>query len=282
MTVRKPDFAGAWYPGNAAECRRLIDSYKDSARPCPEGMEPVGGIVPHAGWVFSGWIAGNVIQCLGSARRSDTVVVFGRHLHPKSGGYIMTEGAWSTPLGDLEIDGDLAGRLASEFSFNVETASRHDQDNTIELQLPFVRHFFPGAKLVPVGVPPAVESLRIGERIVDLAIELGKEIVVLGSTDLTHYGYNFAFAPKGVGEEAVAWVKEKNDRRVIDRMLAMDPEGVIAEGLENQNACCTGAAATAIAAARRLGAERGVELAYATSYDIRPDTSFVGYVGVLF
>ncbi|MFP4036634.1 MAG: AmmeMemoRadiSam system protein B [Desulfobacteraceae bacterium] len=282
MTVRTSDFAGAWYPGSAAECRRLISSYVEAARPCPEGKKLVGGIVPHAGWVFSGHIACNIIQCLAAVSDPDTVVIFGRHLHPRSGNYIMTEGSWATPLGDLVIDNDLAEGLVSEFRFTVETAAAHDQDNTIELQLPFIRYFFPQAKILPVGVPPAPESLGIGARTVDIAKELGRDVLVLGSTDLTHYGYNFGFAPKGVGSEAVSWVKNYNDRRVIDLMLAMDAEGVIAEGLEHQNACCAGAAAAAVAAAKRLGADRGVELAYATSYDIRPDTSFVGYVGILF
>jgi AmmeMemoRadiSam system protein B len=131
-------------------------------------------------------------------------------------------------------------------------------------------------------VPPARETLAVGERTAELAGSLGRSIVVLGSTDLTHYGPNYGFAPQGVGEQAVDWVRNKNDRRVIDRMLALDGEGVIAEGLRNQNACCAGAAAATAEAARRLGAEHGLELVYAMSYDIRPDSSFVGYVGVLF
>jgi AmmeMemoRadiSam system protein B len=78
------------------------------------------------------------------------------------------------------------------------------------------------------------------------------------------------------------WVKNDNDRRVIDRMLAMDAEGALSEGLRSQNACCAGAVAATIAATRKMGAESGYELAYATSYDVRPDTSFVGYVGIIF
>lgn len=282
MTLRKADFAGSWYPGSPAECRRTIEAFIDEALPCPESVEKtVGGIVPHAGWVFSGKTACNVFYCLRGAS-PDTVVLFGRHLHPGNSNYIMREGSWETPLGDLEIDRELAEKVSAEFSFEVETATRYGQDNTIELQLPFVSYFFPKTRIVPMGIRPALESLSIGERMVDLAGSLGRSIIVIGSTDLTHYGMNYGFAPKGQGREALEWVKNENDRRVIDKMLAMDAAGVISEGLRSQNACCAGAAATATAAARKMGAEHGFELAYATSYDIRPDTSFVGYVGIVF
>jgi hypothetical protein len=111
---------------------------------------------------------------------------------------------------------------------------------------------------------------------------MGRETIILGSTDLTHYGYNYGYTPKGVGEEAVNWVKNENDKRVVDLMVAMDAPAVVEESLKNYNACCSGAAATAIAAAKGLGAEKGEKLVYCTSYDIRPDSSFVGYVGILF
>ena len=77
-------------------------------------------------------------------------------------------------------------------------------------------------------------------------------------------------------------MRNDNDRRIIDTMLAMDAEKVINEALDSQNACCAGAAATAIEAAKHLGAEKAEAIAYATSYDKNPGDSFVGYVGVVF
>jgi len=194
----------------------------------------------------------------------------------------MAEGSWATPLGDLEIDAELGKKLQAEFPFVVETPTRHDEDNTIELQLPFIKYYFPDAKILPLGVPPTQGSLRIGERAAGISRELGREILVLGSTDLTHYGHNYGYAPKGTGKAAVDWVKNENDKRVVDLILRMDAEEVIRESLANHNACCSGAVATAIAAAKKLGASQAQKLFYATSYDIRPDHSFVGYVGVVF
>ena len=279
--VRKADFAGSWYPGAEAECRLAIDEYLKSSIPWDrEGG--VGGIVPHAGWYFSGRIALNVIKCLSTDPRPDTVVIFGMHLHPKSGSYIMKEGIWDTPLGGLEIDSDLGKRLEQEFFFHVETPSSHNQDNTIELQLPFVKYLYPDVRILPVGVPPTDDSIRIGEQTAEIAKETGKRLLVLGSTDLTHYGPNYGFISHGVGKKAVEWVKNENDRKIVDLFLSMDAKGVIEESHTSHNACCGGAAAAAIAAAKALGARNGEELIYKTSYDIRPDNSFVGYSGVVF
>lgn len=283
MKTRGADFAGAWYPGNESDCRRAIEEFSNACLPCPEDIESgIGGIVPHAGWYYSGQIACNVIKCLKRENEPDTCIIFGRHLHPGSSNYIMKEGQWDTPLGELEIDSEFAARLSEEFPFTVETSSRYEQDNTIELQLPFVKYFFPQTKIVPVGLPPKMDTLAIATRTAQISRELGRTAIVLGSTDLTHYGHNYGYTPKGVGEEAVEWVKNENDKRVVDLMVNMDEKGVIKEALENHNACCSGAAGAAVAAAKAFGAEKAKKIVYSTSYDIRPDSSFVGYVGIVF
>lgn len=280
MAIRKADFAGSWYPAKASECESTIEEFFRTGTTCPPGG--LGGIVPHAGWFYSGAIACNVIKCLSTGPSPDTMVLFGRHLHPSSSNYLMKEGSWATPFGDLKIDEELGEKLSAEFAFRLETANRYEQDNTIEVQLPFIKYFFPDSKILPIGVPPSPASLKIGERVVELSESLGRKIMVLGSTDLTHYGSNYGFNPKGSGDRAVEWVKKENDKRLVDLILSMDPVGVIHESLESHNACCSGAVATAIAAARRLGARRAEKLLYSTSYDVRPDQSFVGYVGVVF
>lgn len=283
MGTRKAVFSGSWYPDSAAECERQIHRFmaEDSFGPASE-KEYQGGIVPHAGWFFSGAIACNVIRRLRMAPPPDVILIFGMHLHPASGCYIMAEGAWETPFGSLAVDASVAGKLIDRFPFQIETARRHQQDNTIELQLPFIRYFFKDVKIVPMGVPPAGVALDVGRAAIDVAAGLELTVCVLGSTDLTHYGFHYDFAPKGTGPEAVSWVKHKNDGPMIDALLAMDPDAVIRQGLKNRNACCAGAAAAAIAAARRLGSEKGEKLAYASSYEKSPGDSFVGYVGVLF
>jgi len=283
MDIRRSDFARSWYPASESECREAISALSQACVTCPPGGEGVlGGIVPHAGWYFSGRIAFNVIKCLKEEKDPEICVIFGRHLHPGSGNFIMEEGSWSTPLGELEIAAEIAERLTSEFRFTVETASNYEPDNTVELQLPFIKYVFPHVKILPIGVPPAPASIKIGERVAEIAEDMGKKMLVLGSTDLTHYGYNYGYTPKGTGQQALEWVKNENDRKMVDLMLAMDTESIISEALMNSNACCSGAVAAAIAAMKRMGARKGEELIYGTSYDINPSSSFVGYVGIIF
>ena len=180
------------------------------------------------------------------------------------------------------IEASLAGELIQQFDFHVETARDYTQDNTIELQLPFIKYFFNDVKIVPIGVPPSVNSLEIGNTAARIAARRGLGMKVLGSTDLTHYGCNYGFSPKGSGPAALDWVRDENDKKILDAMLSMDPDRILREGLESQNACCAGAAASAVAAGKQLGAERAETLAYATSYDKSPGDSFVGYVGIVF
>ena len=283
MNIRKSILAGSWYPGSASGCEKEINNFlKDDSQKAASERVFTGGIAPHAGWYFSGSIACNVIHCLKDQNPPDVFVVFGMHLHTGSPAYIMTEGGWETPFGVMEIEGTLATELVEKFSFQIETAENFSQDNTIELQLPFIKYFFEDAKLVPIGVPPTKQSLKIGKAVADISKRLGLRIKIIGSTDLTHYGPNYGLVTKGTGSAALDWVRNENDRRVIDAMLDMDPHTVISEALSNHNACCSGAAAAAIAAAKQLGAEKAETIAYSTSYDKSPGDSFVGYVGMVF
>lgn len=280
MKARKAMFAGSWYPGSASECEREIKEFiKDTKT---TGLKPTGGIVPHAGWYYSGEIACNVIKILSEAGAPDVLLVFGMHLHAGSPRYLMKEGAWETPFGEIEIEGNISSELAKKYPFEIETPQRFIRDNTIELQLPFIKYFFKDVKIVPMGVPPVKESFDIGRDAVKIAKNLGLKVMVLGSTDLTHYGVNYGFVSHGIGDSAVNWVKNENDRKAVDAMLAMDPERVIKVASSNENACCAGAAATAISAAKELGASRAELVAYATSYDKSPGDSFVGYAGIVF
>jgi len=283
MKARKAMFAGSWYPGSASECEKQIKEFiKESKTKTFSGMKPVGGIVPHAGWYYSGKIACNVIKILSESVSPDIFIIFGMHLHAGSPRHLMKEGTWETPFGEIEIEGGIASKLADKYSFEIETAQRFIRDNTIELQLPFIKYFFKNIKIVPMGVPPAEESLSVGRDAIKIAKDCGLKVMVLGSTDLTHYGLNYGFVSHGTGAQAVKWVKNENDKKVIDAMLEMNPGKVIKEALSNDNACCAGAAAAAISAAKELGASRAELVTYTTSYDISPADSFVGYAGIVF
>ncbi len=282
-SLRRTVFAGSWYPATAAACKADIERFLAEAPPREPGIPiPVGGIVPHAGWVYSGAVACEVVQALAAGPTPDVVAVFGAHLHASSPSVIMPTGEWETPFGPLPVAAELAAELSARFPFCIETPARFAQDNTIELQLPFVKHFFPDAELLAVGLAPTEASLRVADFVVDACRRRGLGLRVLGSTDLTHYGEHYGFSGHGAGPRAVRWVRDENDRAVIEAMLALDPQRVMAEAGSRQNACCPGAAAAAIQAGRSLGATKAEALRYATSYDRSPGDSFVGYVGVVF
>ena len=194
----------------------------------------------------------------------------------------MPEGEWETPFGPLTVDTALANEITRQYDFQLESPTRFHQDNTIELQMPFIRYFFKDVRVVAMGVPPTPETLALAESVVETSNNLNLSIAVIGSTDLTHYGPNYGFTSKGYGAEAVDWVRNENDRSVIAAMLRMDPQAVLREGQKKSNACCCGAAAAAITAGKALGAKKAEELIYATSYDKSPGDSFVGYVGIVF
>jgi hypothetical protein len=241
-----------------------------------------GGILPHAGWQFSGKTAFSALLALQHAVRPRLLFLFGMHLPARSPNYVFIDEGFRTPLGPVEAHREAARRLAEGFDFVVEHASSCRPDNTIELQLPFIKALFPEARVVAAGIAPGDAAVALGERAVQVAGELGEPACFLGSTDLTHYGPGYGFTPRGTGPAAVGWVRGENDRRIIDRFLSLRPEEVILEALHHRNACCPGAAAAALAAGRRSGADRGHLVHYCTSYDLAPDSSFVGYAGVVF
>ena len=282
MGVRKTSFAGSWYPATEKECLAVFEDYKNRIELSNENFKGVGGIVPHAGWYFSGKTAFTVFYNLAQRADPDVVFLFGMHLNELSPNYIFNDDAIETPLGNLEINRKIVEKLLSEFSFVEENSYSFTPDNTIEIQLPFVKYFYPDVSIVTVAVAPVKTAVSIGNFSAEINKTMGLNAIFIGSTDLTHYGPNYGFSPQGSGEKGLKWMKEVNDRKIIELFVKMDPFEVIDEALSSRNACCPGAAAAAISASKKSGAKHGVLLDYSTSYDIHPDLSFVGYAGVVF
>jgi hypothetical protein len=283
--VRQPDFAGSWYPGRAEAVRAELDRLRALVhQPTALQGRLVGGIVPHAGWTFSGRLAFDVLAAIArSGPAPRVVVIFGKHMGPRDAPTIMRRGAWSTPLGELPMADELADAVVGCAAFEEETAEHYERDNTIELQLPFVKELFPEASILPIGAPARADSMAIGQAVARAARELGLPICVVGSTDLTHYGPNYQFSPKGHGASAEEWVRAENDRAVVDHLVALDGAQALEHAREHRSACCPGAAIAALSAARELGASAGELLDYATSNDVHPGgASFVGYAGIVY
>jgi MEMO1 family protein len=282
MTKRGAALAGMWYPGSEEGCRQKIETMMG---PTPK-RGAAAGVVPHAGWEYSGPVAIQVFQALAVADPiPEQLILFGTHMHSTSPAHISRASSFETPLGPLASDDELTSELAKELELRDDPADGRwggDSDNTVEVQLPLIKHLLPDVRLVVIGPPASVEAIEIGAVATRAALARGVPTAVVGSTDLTHYGGRFGFAPKGHGAKAVEWVKDVNDAKLIERVLAFDPEGVLTEAAENRNACVPGAVAAVLAGAKELGLEQARLLEYKTSYDVQAGDTFVGYAAIAF
>ena len=277
MRIRERLLPAGWYPGSAGGCRAEIEPYVAGVAPLPPGARVLGGIVPHAGWYFSGKAAARVFYLTAKVTQPQVVVVFGGHLGGNSPPLLVPDEAWETPLGNLP----LATEFYEPLRKRLTVLEEYPGDNTIEVQLPLVKYFFPNAKVLALRSPHSLKAVELGEAVVAVAQELKVSLLAFGSTDLTHYGPNYGWAPKGRGPEAVKWVKEVNDKRFIDAALKLDSRGMLQAAQEDQSACSAGGAVAAVAAAKKLGARKAILHDYYTSYDVMPNDSFVGYAGIV-
>lgn len=262
-SARQPAVAGRFYPATQEECVDMLDQM---TRRIPIDATPVGAIVPHAGWVYSGRTAALGIAAVGTAA-PETVVLFGAvHVLDPNHASVYPAGTWETPLGSLAVDEELAERVAS-CRHVAAAAAAHRNEHSIEVQLPLVQHILGDVEILPIMVRPGEFAAEIGRACAREAVGLGRKVVLLGSTDLTHYGRAFGFEPHGRGEEGFRWAKDVNDRRFVDLIRALDAEAIVPEAVANRNACGAGAVAATIAAAVELGADRYVELEHTTSIE---------------
>ena len=282
MFRRKMAFAGSWYPANPDRCEARIRDWL--LRPLPGGaVSSWLGVVPHAGWTFSGALAARVFQALPADPDVELAIVMGGHLGASDPVVAMTEGSWETPLGALPIFGGLRSSLGTLPNVIFEDAHRHFEDNSTELQLPFVKFRWPDAQLLPLRVPPGSQALAVGRLLAEFIAASGIRTVVIASTDLTHYGPAYGFEPEGSGGKALHWVRGENDRTFIEAMASGDSEEILRVAAQRRNACSPGA----VAALNEIGrGEKAIFhlLDYATSQDVRPHDAenFVGYASGIF
>ena len=281
MQVREP-CAPHFYAG---DCARSTDRFLRGFSAPEQPARVVAAVAPHAGWQYSGAVAAKVFESIRQKTKPVTFVIFGAvHRHAGVNG-VYASGAWATPLGNMEIDRALAARILDQAGeWVVEGPQAHQGEHSIEVELPFLKHLFPEAKFVPVAVNPDSRAVPLGAEVGEIIRNWEYPVMAVGSTDLTHYGDAYSFTPAGYGPKAYQWVRE-NDARILSLAEQMRALEIVDEARHHRNACGAGALAATVAAARALGAKRGYEVEYTTSYDVVPDGEFnmaVGYAGLLF
>jgi AmmeMemoRadiSam system protein B len=280
LKIRYPAVAGSWYAGTPNSLRNQIEelfihrlgpgNLPQVVREGPRSL--VGLVVPHAGYMASGPVAAHAYYHLAKDGKPDVIVIFGpNHTGHGSALSIMNEGAWRTPLGDVEIDTKTANKILQASSIIDVDEKAHVYEHSIELQLPFLQYLYGSDfKFVPVCfMMHDLESSReVGKAVA--SVLKGKNALVIASSDLTHY------EPQ---ERA-----EKKDKLAIDAALKMDEERyyntVESYGIST---CGYGPTIAAITASKELGAKKAQLLCYRTSGDILGDRSaVVGYAAIAF
>jgi len=271
--VRQPAVAGRFYPGNAQHLRTEVETFTtpraSAGLKVVEAKVPaVGCVVPHAGYMYSGAVAGAVYRRLELPRRC--VILCPNHTGIGEPLAIMSQGAWRTPLGDVTIDAALADALKDEAPLLSEDAQAHRYEHALEVQLPFLQVLRPGFQFVPVTIGTNnFETLSaLGDAIGSVLADLPEAVLVIASSDMNHYE-----------SDDVTRVK---DRRAIDQVLALDPRGLYDTVREGHISMCGyGPATIMLTAARKLGASKAELIRYATSGDVSGDRDMVvGYAGI--
>ncbi len=289
MDSRQPVVAGQFYPARPQACEQSVVACLDEAKIEVELPQTIAaGIVPHAGWMFSGPLAAMVFAAVKQRHdKVDTFVIFGAaHGYFGNKPAVYSSGVWHTPLGRIAIDEELSEAIMRGGKA-VGDGAAHGGEHSIEVQVPFIQHLFPEARIVPVVVPPGDYAIALGEMVGDEILESDKTIVCIGSTDLTHYGPRYGFAPMGLGEEGLKWASEVNDAEFIDKAVALDAQGLLSSAAEHCNACGPGAAAATIAAAKKQGKTKGTLLAHTNSNQIMQQkmdatsSEAVGYAAIV-
>lgn len=294
MMIREPAVAGRFYAGEPKACLTALEACLKQAAETPaetdvsDAERLIGGVVPHAGWIFSGGVAARVIREIAVRPQPQAVVVFGA-IHVLHGAVptLFPSGAWQTPLGLAEVDARLADRLLGQTRLLENDPHAHEGEHSIEVEVPFLQHLLPDSLIVPIMVPVNEKAVALGGAVGRTCKSYGVDVVFLCSTDLTHYGPGFRFTPKGIGAEGLAWAKDVNDRRMIELMLAMRSQDAVEEAVTNRNACGGGAIAATLAACEAFGATRAMLLEHTTSHEVgrsfldEPQRDSVGYAGIV-
>jgi AmmeMemoRadiSam system protein B len=292
MTARKPIVAGQFYPGTEKQCRsEIADCITEGPVTAKLPEKIVAGIIPHAGWTFSGDLAAMVFSAIEKANKVvDTFVIFGAtHSHFGSAAAVYDKGSWFTPLGEIKIDEELAAAIVEKSKGAQANCEVHKYEHSIEVQVPFIQYIFKNAKIVPVMTSPAEYAVQFGTDAAEcIKSAPDKKIVCIGSTDLTHYGPRYGFNPQGSGEAGIKWAKDVNDRAFINLAIEMNAERILNESMQKQNACGPGAAAATIAAAKALGKTKGILLAHTHSNEVmerkfgQSSSESVGYAAIIY
>lgn len=270
--LRHAAVAGRFYPADPDDLRAEVRTYLSQATAANHApVRALGCIAPHAGYMYSGHVAGAVFARVEVPKRC--IVLCPNHTGVGHALAIMSDGAWQTPLGDVPVDTELATALKQRLPALQEDSAAHRAEHAIEVELPFLLLRQPGLSFVPIA---------LGTRHFDMLEKLGKAVAEVLSTSAQHDPILIVASSDMNHYESDAVTRAK-DHRAIERILSLDPRGLFdVVTQQNISMCGLGPAVAMLTAVRQLGAKSAELVKYATSGDISGDRNMVvGYAGVV-
>ena len=265
-SIRRPAVAGRFYPGDRDT---LLGEVRTYLSPTEKTISAIGCVVPHAGYIYSGHVAGALFARLNIPQRC--VVLCPNHTGMGQPLAIMSGGAWETPLGTVAVDSSLADALKRRYSLLTEDADAHRAEHAVEVELPFLQAKSPNFTFVPIALGTAKFDVldSLGQAIADVAKDEAEPVLIIASSDMNHYE-----------NDKITRVK---DHKAIEKILAMDARGLFDVVMnEDISMCGFGPTVAMLTAAKRLGATAAELIKYATSGDISGDREMVvGYAGIV-
>ncbi len=263
--IREPAVAGQFY---SADADKLRDSIRSMLGPDQPPLEAKGIVAPHAGYIYSGAVAGAVYQAV---RLPGRFVILGPN-HTGRGRALSLHplGQWRTPLGLVGMDEELNRDLMQECSLLAEDAAAHAREHSIEVQLPFLQLLAarPTIAAICVGTTDYSSLESLGHALARVIKRSPEPVLLIASSDMSHY--------------ETAEVATRKDRFAIEKMEKVDPQGLYRTIFEKDVSMCGFAPAVALlTACRDLGTSGGRLIRYATSGDVSGDfDNVVGYAGI--
>ena len=275
--IRQARGAGSWFPSDRDTLRTMVDGFIEAAKPAAMGGRIAGAIAPHAGFMYSGGVAGFVFRALKNnaeaGHRPELVVIIGAcHRTAFTGVALMDGNAIETPLGEAELDAAAAAEMVKDRSRIFFDYSPHRGEHSAENQIPFAQRALPGTKLV-VGLTGDLDPATIRDLVSALAelAEKQRTVVVASSDMLHHPDY------KLVG---------RTDRETLAKVEAMDHAAILKQwNGSRQTFCGIAPVISAMKFAETQGCKRGTVLHYRNSGDDFPESRgewVVGYGAVVF
>jgi MEMO1 family protein len=266
--VRHPAVAGRFYPRDPEALRGEVRTHL-SKNPSQGVINALGCIAPHAGYMYSGHVAGAVFAALEVPPLC--IVICPNHTGVGRPLAIMSEGAWETPLGSVSIDGDFAGDLKQLCPLLQEDSAAHRSEHAAEVELPFLQIRQPALRFVPIALGTGqFEPLeQLGISLAEAISAQGKPVLIVASSDMNHYE-----------SDAITRVKDQSAIEPILRLDARALYDVVTQ--EHISMCGFGPAVAMLTATKKLGATSAKLVKYATSGDISGEfDSVVGYAGII-